>query len=159
MTASPILKAVHNGRDATPVERCAPMAFFSCIHQADRSSDLLPEVQKRDEVSILVAKSASLTNELRNEATRAQAKTLRVSRKNVELAAEVMSLVAEVNAKKTGHQDNERLHQLQDDLKSSRQRWRVMKGVTSGVVTGSGVDWARDETLRDLVLDPENDDF
>lgn len=107
----------------------------------------------------MVAKSASLTNELRNEATRAQAKTLRVSRKNVELAAEVMSLVAEVNAKKTGHQDNERLHQLQDDLKSSRQRWRVMKGVTSGVVTGSGVDWARDETLRDLVLDPENDDF
>lgn len=46
---------------------------------------------------------------------------------------------------------------LQGELKASRQRWKVMKGTASAVVAGSGVDWARDDELREMVLDPEEE--
>lgn len=124
--------------------------------------DLLPYIQQRDEAAIDVAKLASATGELRGQATRAQSEALRATRQNVTLAAEVMDLVAQIKEKKSGYMRDEKTQQgiqrLEDELKSSRQRWRIMKGITGGVVAGSGVDWARDETLRDLVLDPEDDD-
>jgi len=145
LSANPILKAVHNGTEATPVER-----------------DLLPYIQQRDEVAISVAKIASQTGDLRGQATQAQSETHRALRRNVELAAEVMNLVGQVKERKAGYMGDEKvqreIRQLEGQLKSSRQRWWVMKGITSGVVAGSGVDWARDEALRDLVLDPEEDD-
>ncbi|KAF4124101.1 Centromere protein H (CENP-H) [Geosmithia morbida] len=146
LSANPILKAVHNGVDASPVER-----------------DLAGYIQQRDEVAISLAKLASSLDEVRERATRAQSETHVVTRENTQLAAEVMDLVAQVNEKKSGHQTlrHEAVQQrdeLQDNLKRSRERWRVMKGITSGVVAGSGVDWARDDKLRDLVLDPEDDE-
>jgi hypothetical protein len=49
------------------------------------------------------------------------------------------------------------LDELEESLKVSRQRWRIMKGTASAVVAGSGVDWARDAALRELVLDTENE--
>lgn len=44
---------------------------------------------------------------------------------------------------------------LEQELKASRQRWKVMKGTASAVVAGSGVDWVKDGELRDIVLDPD----
>jgi hypothetical protein len=49
------------------------------------------------------------------------------------------------------------LDELEESLRVSRQRWRIMKGTASAVVAGSGVDWSRDATLRELVLDTEGD--
>lgn len=122
--------------------------------------DLLPYIQQRDQAAISVAKLASTTGELRGQATQAQSEAQRATRRNVELAAEIMALVAQVK-EKSGYTRDERTQQeiqrMEGELKSSRQRWRIMKGIVSGVVAGSGVDWARDETLRDLVLDPEDD--
>lgn len=43
---------------------------------------------------------------------------------------------------------------LEHQVRASRQRWRVMKGAASAIVAGSGIEWVRDERLRDLVLDP-----
>lgn len=84
------------------------------------------------------------------------------TRKNVELARQVMELVDRLEQKKSGYlgdeRSQERVQGLEDELRKSRQRWKMMKGITSGVVAGSGVDWARDHVLRDLVLDPEDDD-
>lgn len=119
-------------------------------------------MQKRDEAAISVAKLASSSGELREQATRAQSEAHRASRRNVELASEIFSLVDRVEEKKSGYLRDERTQQglqdLEEELKRSRQRWRVIKSITSGVVAGSGVDWARDDTLRDLVLDPEEDE-
>lgn len=44
---------------------------------------------------------------------------------------------------------------LEGRLAASKQKWRVMKGTASGVVAGSGVDWAGDSELRDVVLESE----
>lgn len=48
---------------------------------------------------------------------------------------------------------------LEDEVRTSRQRWRVVKGVASAVVAGSGVDWARDDVLCDIVLDPVDEEW
>lgn len=44
----------------------------------------------------------------------------------------------------------------QDDTKETKHRWRIMKSLVAAVVAGSGVDWAHDDELRDLVLDDED---
>lgn len=44
---------------------------------------------------------------------------------------------------------------LEERLRASKQRWRVIKATAAGIVAGSGVDWVADEELRDVVLDPE----
>lgn len=87
---------------------------------------------------------------------------MRISRQNVELTVELLKLAEEVKQKKLGRNDNPKAKQEQEaleaKLKESKQRWRVMKGVASGIVVGSGVDWAQDDGLRQTVLDPETEE-
>ncbi len=84
-----------------------------------------------------------------------------VARKNADLATKMIALAAEADTQKK--QDIEdptvqaQLEELEEALKVSRQRWRIMKGTASAVVAGSGVDWSRDPALRELVLDTEID--
>jgi hypothetical protein len=83
------------------------------------------------------------------------------SRKNVELAATMIALAEEANTqKKEDIQDpavREQVAELEEALNISRQRWRIMKGTASAIVSGSGIDWARDEALRELVMDVDED--
>lgn len=83
---------------------------------------------------------------------------IRVGQQNATLASELLRL-----SKTTGTTDVEvdgatklqrQLDKTKDELQVSRQRWKTIKGATSVLVAGSGVDWVRDERLRGLVLDP-----
>lgn len=93
--------------------------------------------------------------------TRVEAQHVIVARKNAELATKMIALAKEANTqKKEDIKDpsvRAQLDELEEALKVSRQRWRIMKGTASAVVAGSGIDWSRDATLRDLVLDTEGD--
>ncbi|KAL7790956.1 centromere protein H (CENP-H) domain-containing protein [Trichoderma ceciliae] len=139
MMANPILKAVHNGTQASPIER----------HQ-------------RDETSISLAKHAEGMAKLRDDLTRVQVQSIRVGRENIELTGELFELAEQAKQRKVIRLDNPEVQRemetLAGEVKSSRQRWKVMKGVASGIVAGSGVDWAKDEDLRNIVLDPEDED-
>ncbi|KAF4472561.1 hypothetical protein FALBO_543 [Fusarium albosuccineum] len=143
--ANPILKAVHSGTETAPIER-----------------QLLPYVERRDETSISVAKQAAETGRIWDELTAVQSDTLRVSRQNVASTAELFELAEEAKQKKKVPANNSKMMQEQErleaEVKASKQRWRVMKGVAGGIVAGSGIDWARDEKLRDVVLDPETEE-
>lgn len=91
-----------------------------------------------------------------------QSDTARVIRKNVALTATLFELAEEVKQKQASRLDDEEtqeeIRRLEGVMKASRQRWRVIKGVASGVVAGSGVDWARDAKLREVVLDLDGDE-
>ncbi|KAG6039563.1 hypothetical protein E4U41_002408 [Claviceps citrina] len=145
MTANPILKAVHNGTNASPAER-----------------DLLPHIEQRDQSAISVAKHATDMGFIRNDLTEVQSDTARVVRKNVDLTSTLFELADEVKRKQATRLDDEEtqaeIRKLEAAMKASRQRWRVMKGLASGIVAGSGVDWARDAKLREVVLDLDGDD-
>ncbi|KAF5006283.1 hypothetical protein FDECE_7329 [Fusarium decemcellulare] len=142
--ANPILKAVHIDPRLTV------------------TSELLPYVERRDETSISVAKQAAETGRIWDELTAVQSDTLRVSRQNVASTAELFELAEEAKQKKKVPANNSKMMQEQErleaEVKASKQRWRVMKGVAGGIVAGSGIDWARDEKLRDVVLDPETEE-
>jgi hypothetical protein len=93
--------------------------------------------------------------------TRVEAEHVVVSRKNADLAATMIALAKEANSQKTEDIQDPKLRQeiaeLEESLKVSRQRWRIMKSTASAVVAGSGIDWARDEKLRELVMDEDSD--
>lgn len=116
-------------------------------------------MERRDTSSIKVAQEAARSTRLWDDSTKVQADTLRASRDNVRLAAELFTLTEEAERKKMGRKDDSRtqdeLEKLEREVKSSRQRWRVVKGVAAGVIAGSGIDWAGNDELRDIVLDPE----
>ncbi|PON27414.1 hypothetical protein TGAM01_v203795 [Trichoderma gamsii] len=128
----------------------------------DAIEDLFPYVQERDETSISVAQHADSMTKLRDDLTDVQVQSIRVCRQNMELTSELFALAEQAKQKKAVRVDDPRVQQeiekLTKEVKTSRQRWRVMKGVASGVVAGSGVDWAKDEDLRNIVLDPEDED-
>jgi hypothetical protein len=92
--------------------------------------------------------------------TKVEAEHVIVARKNTELATKMIALAEEADTQKEDIKDpsvRAQLEELEEALKVSRQRWRIMKGTASAVVAGSGIDWSRDAALRELVLDTEGD--
>jgi hypothetical protein len=84
---------------------------------------------------------------------------IRTSHQNVDLATDILKLAEEADTGKIVEPSDPRaqgeLQRLEKDLKASRQRWKVMKGTASAVVVGSGVDWVRDDHLKDMVLNSD----
>ena len=166
LTVNPVLKAVHGATQASPIER-----------------DLLPAVELRDAASRDVARDASARRDLRDESVAAAAECRQLEKQNVALAAQVRALAAAAAeattttttaaaaaaaaAATTTNDDNttpadaaeneheEARKRLEAEVKTSRQRWKLIKGTASAIVVGSGVDWSREQALCDIVLDPE----
>ena len=83
--------------------------------------------------------------------------------RNAVLATEILQLVEMAarpgkHASSNGHIASQ-ISALEQEVKSSRQRWKVMKGTASSIVAGSGIDWVRDERLRAIVVDSANDEI
>ncbi|KUI65915.1 hypothetical protein VM1G_01512 [Cytospora mali] len=143
LTTNPILKGIHNSTYASPIEE-----------------DIQDWIRTRDDTSHSVAKQSSSLRQVLDQLTEVESDTLRVSRKNRDLATEILRLAKEADRGKTDAiaddpAAREQIVKLEARLAASKQKWRVMKGTASGIVAGSGVDWARDAELRDVVLDPE----
>lgn len=146
MMANPILRAVHSGADASPIER-----------------DLLPFLERRDEAAVAVAGQASDMESILSQLTVIHSGTVRVTRHNVELTAELCDLADQLRRRKIGSGlgspgTRSAVTQLEQQVANRRKRWRAIKGVASGVVCGSGIDWADDDELCGMVLDPEDED-
>ncbi|KAI5868209.1 centromere protein H (CENP-H)-domain-containing protein [Durotheca rogersii] len=147
IAANPILQAVHNGTRASPIER-----------------DLLPLLHSRDDLSSTLAWQAAEQRSLLVALTEVEGESLRLGRENVDLAARVLELASRADRERAealagaGARPGPEIAQLEAEVRRSRRRWRALRGVASAVVAGSGVDWAADPVLRDVVLDPEDDD-
>ncbi|KAI9644930.1 hypothetical protein NHQ30_006964 [Ciborinia camelliae] len=142
--ANPILKAVHAGSNASIIEQ-----------------DLLPLIEKRDATSENLAQISNNLQSSREELTKASSENIFTGRKNIELATEMLALAEETNSQgKENIQDPKvraQLDELERAMKNSKQRWRIMKNTTSAVIVGSGIDWARDPKLLEMVLDDDED--
>ncbi|KAI0908425.1 centromere protein H (CENP-H)-domain-containing protein [Ustulina deusta] len=146
VSANPILQAVHDGTKASPIER-----------------DLIPLLTDRDTASSTLASQNTELHSLLSDLTDVESRSLRLSRENVALAERLLELVKHTEQGKAEllPSDSEyaaEIAGLEAEVKSSRQRWRVLKGTASAIVVGSGTDWARDTELRDIVLDPAEEE-
>ncbi|TVY25821.1 hypothetical protein LHYA1_G004561 [Lachnellula hyalina] len=142
LVANPILKAVHAGINASPAEQ-----------------DLLPLIEHRDKLSVALTGLSAKVSSTRSELMMVESEHAIKARENARLSSRMLALAEEANTQKkediTDSKLRLQLDQLEGDVKTSRQRWRIMKGTASGTIVGSGVDWARDPKLLGIVLDDD----
>lgn len=163
LIVDPVLKAVHSGLKATPTERYSTSPEFSddAVHKLIDSRALHPLIDRRDTLEIGHANLSSTLQKLLKEAAMVSEDNVRAMEKNRALTATLLALANMVQAQRDEVRKDPRfsaqLEGLQNDAATARQRWRLMKSVVPAVIAGSGVDWAGDDILRDLVLDEENE--
>ncbi|KAL0469232.1 centromere protein H (CENP-H) domain-containing protein [Neurospora intermedia] len=160
----PVLRAIHGGTEASPVERSVFTVISFSISSSNIADvciakrDILPLIRQRDLISAEAAEQASASYQVRDHILDLELERLRAGQHNATLASELLRL-----SKTTGTHDvqvdgstklGRKLGKTKGELRVSRQKWKTIKGATSALVAGTGVDWARDERLRDLVLDP-----
>ncbi|KAJ2894214.1 hypothetical protein MKZ38_007830 [Zalerion maritima] len=142
LVANPILKAVHAGDNASPIER-----------------DLLPHLQKRDQISSSISTQTETLNLTLDQVSKTEREVLLTTRNNLALTETLLGLVDDIDRttkeKVEGRRNVEEVQRLEVELAETKKRWTVMKATASAIVAGSGVDWVRDPELRDVVLDPE----
>ncbi|KAK0672784.1 centromere protein H (CENP-H)-domain-containing protein [Cercophora samala] len=140
----PTLKAVHHATHASPVER-----------------GLLSHIEQRDHAARRTAEHCSALRSAKESLAKVEIQYLETKQRNVELASEALHLAAENVGQEPTNVKNARLQRelvtLETQLKATRQKWRVVKGTASAIIAGSGIDWVRDERLRELVLDDIDD--
>lgn len=118
----------------------------------------MPTIQQRDAASVKAAKLCEDLQTAQARLAELEVEGLSISRENIKLASGALQLAEstrhlELGAPASG-QFTQEITNLEGQMKSSRHRWRVMKGVASAIVAGSGVGWVQEQRLRDLVLDP-----
>jgi len=119
-------------------------------------------LQKRDSLSANLTRLKAKELAIRNELKTVESEHSIIAQRNVELASTMLALAEEANTqRKEDIHDSKLRHQLDDleaSMKSRRQRWRIMKGTASATIAGSGIDWARDPKLVDIVLDNDGNE-
>lgn len=109
-------------------------------------------------------KLTALTSQVlstKNEFMKAETEHIFTARQNVELTGKMVALAGDANTQKRDdipQKAQAQLNELDAEVKSSRQKWRIMKGTASGTIVGSGIDWARDPDLLDIILDDDDAD-
>jgi hypothetical protein len=86
----------------------------------------------------------------------AEVDNLRLMEQNKGLASELLELTAQETSWRDRVDDEAVIAQMEDmeqEHKKTRAQRDTIKSVISALVVGSGVDWARDDRLRDMVLD------
>ncbi|KAF1836245.1 hypothetical protein BDW02DRAFT_567297 [Decorospora gaudefroyi] len=144
LAMDPILKAVHGGKRTGFVEK-----------------RILPLVTERDTVSMIHgSQTAALASTTRAQSTAEQANMV-ANRKNRELSKTMLALAEEMKAQSVQDIEDPQLRRQVDavekELKDSRRRMKTLKGILSAMVVSSGINWAADEGLTELVMDDEED--
>ena len=98
---------------------------------------------------------------VRNEVTLSEHKNIMAMQRNQELAAVLLSLTDQLKRQEVNTIDSDDLQDqmktVKNDTKEAKRRWRIMKSVIAAVVAGSGIDWARNRDLQELVMDDEDE--
>jgi Centromere protein H (CENP-H) len=108
-----------------------------------------------------LARLSSQVLSAENELTKAESEHTVMAHENAVMATRMLSLADAARAQKGDISDPKlraRVNELEAAMRASRQRWRILKGTASAAIAGSGVDWARDPHLLEIVMDDDDDD-
>ena len=117
---------------------------------------LLPLVNRRDVLSLVYENLANTRTATVEALSNAEVENLRLMEQNKGLASELLELTAQETSWRDRVDDEAVIAQMEDieqEYKKTRAQRDTIKSVISALVVGSGVDWARDDRLRNLVLD------
>ena len=161
LVTDPILKAVHSGANATPAERYGSIQPRRTVLERLLTlyRSLHPLIDRRDVLSIAHANLTSNLTTVTNDLTLAEAQNISLSRKNRAQTETLLDLTTNLQTQRAEDISNpmlrSQLQDLKEETKTSRARWRIMKSVIAAVIVGSGIDWARNNELLELVLDDD----
>lgn len=84
-----------------------------------------------------------------------------INQKNRELSKTLLALAEAVKSQSTEDIEDpklrEQIRSVEKELKESRRRMKTLKGIISAMIVGSGINWAAEENLTELVMDDEDD--
>ena len=87
-------------------------------------------------------------------------KNIETMNENREAAQTLMALTKDTQSRDGANAENEdlrnQLEAAKEDVRTARAERQVIKSIVSAIVVESGVDWARDDALCQLVLDSED---
>ncbi|KAI4955427.1 hypothetical protein J4E91_001287 [Alternaria rosae] len=144
LVMDPVLKAVHGGEQTPFAEK-----------------RILPLVTENDAVCMVHGSLTSKLASTNKSLSVAEQKNIVANQKNRELAQTMLALAEEMKAQSVQDIEDPQLRQRVDavdkELKDSRRRVATLKGILSAMIVGSGINWAADEGLTELVMEDEDD--
>lgn len=88
--------------------------------------------------------------------TTAEAESIVALEKNRKLTRSIFEVISQLKSQREValHEaaSGVLLEKLKDEARTAERRWKIMKSFVSAVIVGSGVDWARNEELRQAVF-------
>ena len=117
-------------------------------------------IARRDVLALASANLSSELLEIKSSTTAIEAADLKAGDHNRFLSASISALSSEIEQWKQEVRGTERfkprLIEVNEEAQTARERHRIMKNTVSAVVAASGVDWARDPELLNLVMDDDD---
>ncbi|MCJ1325418.1 hypothetical protein MMC10_002081 [Thelotrema lepadinum] len=174
--ADPLLKAIHSGANGSPLERYPPLTSSSLPFHCPKPPPpplslqtpkpltplprrLHPLIDARDTLSLSLTPLSTRHQSLSNTLSSVRTSNIRLLHHNQSLTSTLLSLAAETKEPQAEDIPDETFQREMGEAKQKtgveKRQWRIVKGLVSALVAGSGVDWAADEKLRGLVEDGE----
>jgi hypothetical protein len=116
----------------------------------------LPLIHRRDLLSLVHENLATAQASALESLSNTEVDNLRVMQRNQVLVRTLLDLTTQESSWRDQISDasvKTQMEEMARGYRKTRAQWDNMKGVISAVIVGSGIDWARDDKLRDLVLD------
>jgi hypothetical protein len=122
---------------------------------------MLPLIAENDTLSMvhgtLSARLASSTRAL----CAAEQANIAANQKSRDLSQTMLALAEELKSQSAKDIEDPNLRSeidaVEKELKESRKRAKTLKGILSAMIVGSGINWAADEALCELVMDDEDE--
>jgi hypothetical protein len=122
---------------------------------------MLPLIAENDTLSMVHgALSARLASSTRALCAAEQA-NIAANQKSRDLSQTMLALAEELKSQSAKDIEDPNLRieidAVEKELKESRKRAKTLKGILSAMIVGSGINWAADEALCELVMDDEDE--
>lgn len=155
----PVLKAVHGGQHHTAEKQVH--ADRAATYRLTVGRRMLPLITENDAVSMLHGMLASKLSTATRALGAAEQGNMASNKENRRLSVAVLELAEKVKAQSIDEIGDPLLRQqvekADQSVKTSRRRTKILKGILSAMIVGSGINWAADEALHELVMDNEED--
>ena len=121
----------------------------------------MPLITENDTVVMLHGRLASKLASSTQALITVEQTNITANQKNRELSRTMLGLAEAMKSQSTEQiEDSELQEQIssaEKELKESRRRMKTLKGILSAMIVESGINWAADEKLTELVMDDEDD--
>jgi Centromere protein H (CENP-H) len=117
-------------------------------------------LRARDTYAMVAAAAMGAVEEGRGRRAEGERRARERMSENEGIAEQMVGMAEELRGEeegldRVGTEMRERIEEEEKAVRKAKSEWRVMKGLVSGIVVGSGVDWAADPRLVEIVAEDD----